>query len=81
MERLIETAAREMGLDAIELRRRNHILPAMMPYKAPSTMEYDSGDFPAVLERALVAADWDGFAARRAESRARGKLRGRGIGQ
>ena len=81
MERLIETAAREMGLDAIELRRRNHILPGMMPYKAPSTMEYDSGDFPAVLDRALAAADWDGFAARKAASRAQGKLRGRGIGQ
>ncbi len=81
MERLIETAAREMGLDPLELRRRNHILPDMMPYKAPSTMEYDSGDFPAVLDRALAAADWDGFARRRAESRARGKLRGRGIGQ
>ena len=81
MERLIETAAREMGRDAVELRRRNHILPDMMPYKAPSSMEYDSGDFPAVLTRALKAADWDGVAARRAESRARGKLRGRGIGQ
>ena len=81
MERLIETAARQMGLDAIELRRRNHILPGMMPYTAPSTMAYDSGDFPAVLDRALAAADWDGFAARRAESRARRKLRGRGIGQ
>ena len=81
MERLIETAAREMGKDPIELRRRNHILPGMMPYKAPSSMEYDSGDFPTILDRALHAADWDGFAARRAESRARGRLRGRGIGQ
>ena len=81
MERLIETAAREMGRDPIELRRRNHILPGMMPYKAPSSMEYDSGDFPMILDRALQAADWDGFAARKAESRARGKLRGRGIGQ
>jgi len=81
MERLIETAAREMGRDPLELRRRNHILPDMMPYKAPSTMEYDSGDFPTVMEKALADADWDGFAARRAESRARGKLRGRGIGQ
>ncbi len=81
MERLIETAAREMGKDPIELRRRNHILPGMMPYKAPSSMEYDSGDFPTILDRALQAADWDGFAARKAESRAHGKLRGRGIGQ
>ena len=81
MERLIETAAREMGISAIELRRRNHITPDMLPYKAPSTMEYDSGDFPAVLDRALAAADWDGFPARAAASRARGKVRGRGIGQ
>jgi carbon-monoxide dehydrogenase large subunit len=66
MERLIETAAREMGKDPIELRRRNHILPGMMPYKAPSSMEYDSGDFPTILDRALQAADWDGFAARKA---------------
>ncbi|MCX7379338.1 MAG: xanthine dehydrogenase family protein molybdopterin-binding subunit [Alphaproteobacteria bacterium] len=81
MERLIDTAAREMGRDPIELRRRNHILPGMMPYKAPSSMEYDSGDFPTILDRALQASDWDGFAARKAESRAHGKLRGRGIGQ
>jgi len=53
----------------------------MMPYKAPSSMEYDSGDFPTILDRALQASDWDGFAARKAESRAHGKLRGRGIGQ
>jgi aerobic carbon-monoxide dehydrogenase large subunit len=81
MERLIETAAREMGRDPIDLRRRNHIRPDMLPYKAPSSMEYDSGDFPTVLDRALKVADWDGFAARKAASRARGRLRGRGIGQ
>jgi len=80
IERLIETAAREMGIDALELRRRNHITPDMMPYKAPSTMEYDSGEFPAILDEALAAAEWDSFPARRAESRQRGKLRGRGIG-
>jgi carbon-monoxide dehydrogenase large subunit len=80
MERLIDAAAREMRIDKIELRRRNHITPEMLPYKAPSTMEYDSGDYPTVLDRALAAADWDGFAARRAESRKRGRLRGRGIG-
>ena len=81
MERLIDTAAREMGIDRIELRRRNHITPEMMPYKAPSTMEYDSGDFPTILDQALAAADWSGFPARRAESRKVGKLRGLGIGQ
>jgi carbon-monoxide dehydrogenase large subunit len=81
MERLIETAAREMGLDAVELRRRNHIKPGQMPYKAPSGMNYDSGEFTTVLDKALVAADWDGFDKRKAESAKRGKLRGRGIGQ
>ena len=81
MERLVDTAAREMGIDRLELRRRNHIQPRQMPYSAPSTMVYDCGDFPALLEEALAAADWDGFAARRAESRRRGKRRGIGIGQ
>jgi carbon-monoxide dehydrogenase large subunit len=81
MERLIDTAAAEMGIDRVDLRRRNHIRPEQLPYKAPSGMNYDSGDFPALLDRALAMADWDGFAARRVESRSRGKLRGRGIGQ
>jgi carbon-monoxide dehydrogenase large subunit len=80
MERLVETAARELGIDSLELRRRNLIRPEQMPYRAPSDAVYDSGDFPAVLDEALRLADWDGFPARQAESRARGKLRGRGIG-
>jgi carbon-monoxide dehydrogenase large subunit len=80
MERLVETAAREMGIDSIELRRRNHIQPEQMPYRAPSGMLYDSGEFPTVMNKALLAADWDGYATRQAESRARGKVRGRGIG-
>jgi carbon-monoxide dehydrogenase large subunit len=80
MERLVETAARELGIDAVELRRRNHIQPSQMPYKAPSGMVYDDGQFPAVMERALRAADWDGYPARQAASKARGKIRGRGMG-
>jgi carbon-monoxide dehydrogenase large subunit len=80
MERLVETAAREIGMDSVALRRRNHIQPEQMPYRAPSGMLYDSGEFPAVLDKALQAADWDGYAARQAESRARGRVRGRGIG-
>jgi carbon-monoxide dehydrogenase large subunit len=80
MERLVETAAREMGIDRVELRRRNHIRPEQMPYKAPSGMVYDCGEFPAIMEKALIAADWDGYAARQAASRTRGKIRGRGIG-
>ena len=81
MERLIDTAAREMGIDRIELRRRNHIAPEQMPYKAPSGMNYDSGDFTAILDKAVAVADWHGFEKRKAESAKRGKLRGRGIGQ
>jgi carbon-monoxide dehydrogenase large subunit len=80
MERLIDRAAVEMGIDRIELRRRNHIRADEMPFKAASGMSYDSGEFAAVLDDALSLADWNGFAARREQSLARGKLRGRGIG-
>jgi aerobic carbon-monoxide dehydrogenase large subunit len=80
MERLVDTAAAEIGIDRIALRRRNHIPPEAMPYKSPNGNTYDSGEFTALLDQALALADWDGFAARKAESRARGRLRGRGIG-
>jgi aerobic carbon-monoxide dehydrogenase large subunit len=80
MERLVETAAREMGIDRVELRRRNHIRAEQMPYSAPSGMKYDCGDFPTVMGKALQAADWDGYAERQAATRANGKIRGRGIG-
>jgi len=79
MERLVDAAAREMGIDEVELRRRNHIPPEAMPYKAPNGTTYDSGDFTTLLNKAVALADWEGFAARRKESRARGRLRGRGI--
>jgi aerobic carbon-monoxide dehydrogenase large subunit len=62
------------------LRRRNHIPPEAMPYKSPNGSTYDSGEFTALLDKALALADWDGFAARQAASQARGLLRGRGIG-
>jgi carbon-monoxide dehydrogenase large subunit len=81
MERLIDTAGREMGLDPAEIRRRNLIQPNEFPFRAASGSVYDCGDFPAILERALAEADWEGFPKRAAESNARGKLRGRGIGQ
>jgi len=81
MERLIDTAAAQMNIDPAELRRRNHIRPEELPYKAPSGSVYDSGDFPAILDKALDAADWAGFPARKRESERRGRLRGRGIGQ
>src|SRR5258707_14020962 len=80
MGRLVEPAAAEMGIDRAELRRRNHIQPSEMPYKTPAATTYDSGDFSSLLDRALDIADWRGFAARKAASAARGKLRGRGIG-
>ncbi len=80
-ERLLDTAAREMGVDPVAIRRINHIRPEAMPHRTAAGTEYDSGDFPAVLDRALALADWCGFAIRAKESRARGKLRGRGIGQ
>ena len=80
MERLVDTAAAEIGIDKIELRRRNHIAETAMPYKAPNGTTYDSGEFTAVLNDAIARSDWDGFAARKEESRNRGLLRGRGIG-
>jgi len=80
MERLIDTAAREMGLDAVEMRKRNHIRPEEMPFKTASATTYDSGEFTVLLDKALAAADVAGFAKRKEESRKRGKLRGLGIG-
>ncbi len=81
MERLMDTAARETGIDPAVLRRRNHIPTKALPYAAASGMTYDSGDFTGLLDRTLEAADWKGFKARKAASRKRGLLRGRGIGQ
>ena len=80
MERLIDTAAREMGIDQVEMRKRNHIKPEEMPYKTASGTVYDSGEFTILLDKALELADVKGFAGRKAESKARGKLRGMGIG-
>lgn len=80
MERLIEEAARAMGKSPIELRKLNHIRPEQMPYSAASGSVYDGGDFSAILDQALEAADFVGFEARRAEAKQRGVLRGIGIG-
>jgi carbon-monoxide dehydrogenase large subunit len=80
MERLIEEAARAMGKDAAALRRLNHIAPGAFPYRAASGSVYDGGAFSAILDKALEAADAAGFEARRAEAKARGRLRGLGIG-
>jgi carbon-monoxide dehydrogenase large subunit len=80
MERLIDTAAAEMEIDRLELRRRNQIRPREIPFKAPMGGIYDSGEFPAIMKEAIAAADAKGFRARKRESRKRGKLRGLGIG-
>ncbi|HZS67622.1 MAG TPA: xanthine dehydrogenase family protein molybdopterin-binding subunit [Burkholderiales bacterium] len=77
LERLVEHAAQQLGMDAAEFRRRNFI--RKFPYRIAAGFEYDSGDFEGVMNKALAAADWRGFAARKAESQRRGKLRGRGM--
>lgn len=79
-ESLIEAAAKKIGLDAVEIRRRNLIGANQMPYKTAVGTLYDSGDFPRIFDAALAAADWTGAPARKLKSRARGKLRGIGIG-
>ena len=80
MERLIDTAAREMGIDQVAMRKRNHIKPEEMPYKTASGTTYDSGEFSVLLDKALALADVAGFARRKEESRKKGLLRGIGIG-
>ncbi|MEQ8481252.1 MAG: xanthine dehydrogenase family protein molybdopterin-binding subunit [Hoeflea sp.] len=77
LERVLETAARELGVTPAELRRRNFIRE--FPYQTPVIMCYDAGDFDASLDAAMKAIDYDGFAARRAESESRGMKRGIGI--
>jgi carbon-monoxide dehydrogenase large subunit len=80
MERLVDKAAAETGIDRFELRRRNLVAPADMPYSAATGIVWKDADFPQVLERTLAASDWPGFAARRAQSAAAGRLRGYGLG-
>jgi len=77
LERVIDKAAREMGIDPVELRRRNFITE--FPYATPVAVEYDTGDYNATMDKLLEIADVAGFEARLAESKARGKLRGLGI--
>lgn len=76
MEQLVDKAAREMGIDRVVLRRRNLIPPDAFPWKAPNGQTYDSGEFEALMDEALKRGDWAGFESRRAESVAKGKLRG-----
>ena len=78
LERLVDRAAREMGIDQVEIRRKNFIQPDQFPYQTPVALEYDSGDYEATLVSALKGADVDGFEARKAEAAKNGKLRGLG---
>ena len=77
LERVIDKAARELGVDPVELRRQNFITE--FPYATPVAVEYDTGDYHATMDKMLELIDRDGFAARRAESEKKGKLRGLGI--
>lgn len=79
LERLVDEAARELGLAPDEIRRRNFIRPGQFPYKTPSGQVYDSGDYRRILDAALDRADWSGFDARRRQSESDGKLRGIGM--
>ena len=79
LERMMSKAAAELGLDQTEIRRRNFIQPSQFPYQTPVAVVYDTGDYEASLTKAMELADYKGFAARRAEAKARGKLRGIGV--
>jgi len=79
IERLVDIAARQLGMDPTEIRRRNFVPKEAMPYLTPVALQYDTGDFAKNLDMALPMVDYAGFPARRAESAARGKLRGIGF--
>jgi carbon-monoxide dehydrogenase large subunit len=79
LERLIDCAAAELGMDRISLRRKNLVRPDAMPYCNAVGMTYDSGTYEANMDTAMRIADWDGFESRRDEARRRGRLLGRGL--
>jgi len=79
VERIVDCAARELGIDRAEIRRKNFIPPEAFPYTVPVVLQYDSGNYAATLDLALKESDYAGFEKRREESRARGKLRGIGL--
>ncbi|HEX3172576.1 MAG TPA: xanthine dehydrogenase family protein molybdopterin-binding subunit [Burkholderiales bacterium] len=79
VERLVDRAADELKIERSELRRRNFIPPDAFPYKTPTVGVYEPSDFAGCLDQALKTADWQGFEARRAEAKQRGKLRGMGL--
>ena len=78
-ERLVDLAADRLGRDPAALRRQNMVPPSAQPYANPLGVTYDSGDYRAAMDTALELAGWDGFPARRAQARRRGKWRGIGI--
>jgi aerobic carbon-monoxide dehydrogenase large subunit len=78
-ERLIEHAARQIGIDPADIRRRNLIPPEKIPYKTPTLWTYDSGEFARLLDKCVAASDPKGYAARRKASEKAGKLRGRAV--
>jgi carbon-monoxide dehydrogenase large subunit len=79
IERVVDLAADQLGIDPVELRRRNYIAPNTMPFKTGLTFTYDTGEFEKNMDLALELADFAGFAQRRAEARRRGRLRGIGL--
>ena len=79
IERLMDEAARQTGIDRVELRRRNFIQPEQMPYKIAMGQVYDTGAFESIMDQGLALADWSGFDARAAASAKAGKQRGLGI--
>ncbi|MCW8086064.1 xanthine dehydrogenase family protein molybdopterin-binding subunit [Sabulicella glaciei] len=79
LERLVDVAAKQCGFDKVELRRKNFISTDAFPYQTPVALQYDSGDYFSTLDQALETSGWAGFEARRAEAKARGRLRGIGI--
>jgi aerobic carbon-monoxide dehydrogenase large subunit len=79
VERLVDKAARQLGMSPTELRRRNFIAPDRFPYRTATGRSYDSGEYEQVLDGALARAEWDGFESRRARAAERGRLRGIGL--
>jgi len=79
LERLVDKAAREAGIDRVQIRRENMIKPEQFPYQTPVALQYDIGNYQATLDMALKAIDYPKFESRRAEAKKRGKLRGLGI--
>lgn len=79
LERIVTKAAKQLGIDQVELRRKNMVQADMFPYQTPVALQYDVGNYPATMDASLQASKWSDFPQRRKESEARGKLRGIGI--